>query len=109
MLWCFRFYRNFPFANLNFGGDLTIDMYLYLDSASVVMVEAGSTSHFRMAAMLNGPVKWPHLRSEEYRILLQNKIFSILKRFFLHLDRKKSCFKVDSNNIRALKSKFTSF
>ena len=32
-----------------------IDMYLYLDSASVVMVEAGSTSHFRMAAMLNGP------------------------------------------------------
>ena len=31
-----------------------IDMYLYLDSASVVMVEAGSTSHFRMAAMLNG-------------------------------------------------------
>ena len=50
-----------------------------------------------------------HLRSEEYRILLQNKIFSILKRFFLHLDRKKSCFKVDSNNIRALKSKFTSF
>ena len=30
--------------------------YIYdLDSASVVMVEAGSTSHFRMAAMLNGP------------------------------------------------------
>ena len=33
----------------------SIDMYLYLDSASVVMVEAGGTSHFRMAAMLNGP------------------------------------------------------
>ena len=35
----------------------TIDMYLYLDSASVVMVEAGSTSHFRMAAMLMAPLE----------------------------------------------------
>ena len=40
--------------NIQLGVD-HIDMYLYLDSASVVMVEAGSTSHFRMAAMLNGP------------------------------------------------------
>ena len=23
VLWCFHFYRNFPFANLNFGRDLT--------------------------------------------------------------------------------------
>ena len=35
----------------------TIDMYLYLDSVSIVMVEAGTTSHFRMAAMLNGPLE----------------------------------------------------
>ena len=42
-------------ASLSTGIVPTIDMYLYLDSASIVMVEAGSTSHFRMAAMLNGP------------------------------------------------------
>ena len=43
------------FQKSTFSPPGSIDMYLYLDSASVVMVEAGSTSHFRMAAMLNGP------------------------------------------------------
>ena len=40
--------------NLQQSGKI-IDMYLILDSASTVRVEAGSTSHLRMAAMLNGP------------------------------------------------------
>ena len=50
-----RDYKRIEWASREKSRDKFIDMYLYLDSASVVMVEAGSTSHFRMAAMLNGP------------------------------------------------------
>ena len=35
-----------------------------------------------------GHVEWPHLRSEDYRFLQQNKIFSALKRLFLLMDKK---------------------
>ena len=67
-----------------------IDMYLILDSALLLGIEAGSTSYLSPAAMLNGPLEWPHGRSEDYKFEVQQYVVFALKRLLILEDRNNS-------------------